>query len=150
MLGIDCFYDGGLSLTGAICLAAEQDRILLTQKPVAETKRVKVFRIRDQDPTAQLIQIASSFSIDKCIKLFSRCLECNTQLERYSYDDNDRHTRIMPARPDIPASVIKRQLPLFQCPGCAKVYWHGSHVERMIERLKNAGFQVTHRINENH
>ncbi|MDD5630127.1 MAG: Mut7-C RNAse domain-containing protein [Elusimicrobia bacterium] len=28
------------------------------------------------------------------------------------------------------------------CPGCGRVYWRGSHCERMLARLKRAGVRV--------
>lgn len=56
----------------------------------------------------------------------SRCMECNARLE--------------PRRPEaltgrVPPYVLQTRTEFRGCPGCGRVYWAGSHVDRMLERL---------------
>lgn len=61
---------------------------------------------------------------------FSRCLECNSPLDRPTAEARD-------AAPDF---VKQEGLALLQCPECHKVFWEGSHVRSMraqLERLES-------------
>jgi uncharacterized protein len=62
------------------------------------------------------------FELTKLIAPFTRCLECNSSLER------------------VHKASIENQLPeetkstyniFYQCPTCRKIYWKGSHHARM-------------------
>lgn len=64
------------------------------------------------------------------IELFSRCLACNREL--------------VPARKEeveaqIPDYVLRTQKEFKRCPGCGRVYWRGTHPERMKRRLSSLG-----------
>ncbi|WP_455207674.1 DUF5615 family PIN-like protein [Kaarinaea lacus] len=56
---------------------------------------------------------------------FCRCIQCNTPLVEA---DADKITQV-------PVESRKLAQPLMYCPACDKVYWEGSHVERMRDRL---------------
>jgi len=60
---------------------------------------------------------------------FSRCVECNTALQR-------RHA--FEAAGEVPGSVLRAAPSLDYCPTCGKWYWAGSHVDRVRERLEAA------------
>ena len=162
MLGYDCIYDGGMSLYTSMRTAAEENRILLTLKPVAQTKRVHVVRIAETASDRQLKELAAVFPLIDDAEPFSRCLVCSTKIqslpepETVSSEEKcarqpDPELDSLPNRLDlppggsavhteVPASVMERKLPLYRCPKCSRIYWHGSHIERMKRRLINAGF----------
>jgi uncharacterized protein with PIN domain len=56
----------------------------------------------------------------------TRCLECNARLEPCPPGQ-------LPAA--VPAHVRATQPRFTRCPGCARIYWAGSHADRMLERL---------------
>lgn len=58
--------------------------------------------------------------------LLSRCLECNTRLV-----DRPKES----VRGLVPAYVFATQDRFVGCPGCGRVYWQGSHADRMLTRL---------------
>ena len=58
--------------------------------------------------------------------LLSRCLECNTRLV-----DRPKES----VRGLVPANVFATHDHFVGCPGCARVYWQGSHADRMLARL---------------
>ncbi|MDP8229366.1 MAG: Mut7-C RNAse domain-containing protein [Candidatus Electryoneaceae bacterium] len=126
MLGFDCLYDGGMSLTGAINIAAADGRILLTCRPVAQTQKVKVVRITAVHPNDQLTQVAEIYLLTERMDPFSCCLVCNVRLlEVADISPNE-----------VPPSVIERGLKLRRCPKCQRIYWRGSHTERMEEQMQ--------------
>ncbi|MBI2809725.1 MAG: DUF5615 family PIN-like protein [Candidatus Melainabacteria bacterium] len=58
---------------------------------------------------------------------FTRCLQCNTPLEK-----PDEKTILAQAPPD----VRSRSTEFRYCPTCNKVFWHGSHTEKMLKQLQ--------------
>lgn len=126
MLGLDCTYDGGLPRTQVALLAALENRILLTRTPFPDTKKVQVIQIKSIDPIQSILQLFRHTSAKDQIQPFSRCLDCNNLLERIQ----NRQAF------EIPKSVRDRDLPLWWCSNCRKVYWHGTHVEKMKQRLE--------------
>ena len=56
----------------------------------------------------------------------SRCLECNARLEPGAREA---------LRGLVPEHVFATHADFMRCPGCARIYWAGSHADRMLERL---------------
>ncbi len=134
ILGFDCYYDGGMSLIDAINLAAEEQRILLTTKPIADTLKVKSVKIESYDVDEQMRQLSKLFSLADGADPFSRCLVCNVLIVEESDPDPE----------EVPESVVERGLELYRCPECRRVYWHGSHVERMKGQIANSIINILH------
>lgn len=80
-------------------------------------------------PAKQLDEVMSRFGLDRDWRdrLFSRCLICNTPLERASVDEVA--SRLPSPPPPGPYS---------RCPGCHRVYWEGQHTRRMRRFLERA------------
>jgi uncharacterized protein with PIN domain len=78
-------------------------------------------------------------AVDSALKLsrdhsdwFSRCIVCNSALSKSEGDE---------AREHVPDFVfINYHERIFYCTCCRRLYWPGTHRERMVERLKEWGF----------
>ena len=70
-------------------------------------------------------ELTNQLGLDWLFDPFSRCVLCNLRLE--TADDCER------AR--LPPTVLQRPGLVNICPGCRRLYWEGSHVERMQSRL---------------
>ncbi|MCF7811663.1 Mut7-C RNAse domain-containing protein [bacterium] len=127
MLGINCRYDGGMSLPEIITIATSEQRILLTLKSIAATQKLNVFRFSSYEPIGQLRQLNKAFNLKDLAAPFSRCLICNAEL-----------IETQPT-PDVPNSVLKRNIPVYRCTECRRLFWHGTHIERMKDQLLEAG-----------
>lgn len=57
---------------------------------------------------------------------FSRCMECNTPLQGATSGQYN----------EVPPTVIQRELDVWACQGCGRLYWEGSHVTRIRARLE--------------
>lgn len=132
MLGFDCAYDGGLSLPRAIARAILEERLLLTRRPVAETKRLRVIKIDDSDVEKQILSLELMVGLKSRVQPFTRCLICG---ELLSSSDPPQFEFELPPR------VASRKPMILNCIRCKKVYWEGSHVEKMRERLSRLGFE---------
>jgi uncharacterized protein len=80
------------------------------------------------DPMEQLAEIISTVPITlQEIHLLHRCILCNRRLEQLPKDRALGH---------VPDHVYETNVQFVRCPGCRRIYWHGSHPRRMSERLQ--------------
>ncbi len=70
------------------------------------------------------LELTEKLGIDWLHRPFSRCLICNIPLQPLPRDAGD----------SVPADVCNQ--PLLCCPECKRIYWKGSHVRRMQEKLQ--------------
>ncbi len=133
MLGFDCQYDGGMSTSGIIADAIENKRLLLTNKPLLPTARLKTHRFSSEDTVVQLRELNQLYNLSERAIPFSRCIDCNMPFIQIEQDDTEKK---------IPASIRKRRLEVVKCPECSNRFWHGSHVERMIKLIKESGIII--------
>jgi uncharacterized protein with PIN domain len=126
------------------------DRLILDQA-IAERRTMLTGdrRIMQMRGTRGHVLVLSGNGIDACAREltdqlgvdwhfdpFSRCVLCNLPLD--SADDSER------AR--LPPAVRQRPGLVNICPGCRRLYWEGSHVERMQSRLARFSRTREHEI----
>jgi len=112
-------------------LSEREGRIALTRD--RELLKRKIVRagcwIRSSDPDDQFVEVLGRFDLVGDMQPFTRCLRCNALLEPVSKAD---------VLERLPEGVI----PLFEdfhaCPSCDRVYWRGSHYDRLQRRLEQA------------
>ena len=98
-----------------------RDRRLVETLPPADD--IVLLECRDLDEC--LVELGRHLPIDWQYRPFSRCLGCNTPLEPAEEARWD----------EVPAGARAGATKLFHCPACRQLYWDGSHVARMRERL---------------
>jgi uncharacterized protein with PIN domain len=90
--------------------------------------REDVLVLKNNDPERQLAELGQRFALHRQSgRAFSRCAECNEPLLPL-----DRGT----ALELVPDHVFFTQEQFFQCPACRRVYWPGSHLNRIITKIK--------------
>ncbi len=109
--------------------ALEEGRVLLTsdagfleRKPVRDGE-VGFLLVHESPVEEQLRLVAGRFDLKRGE---SRCMECNGELETATPE-------AVAGR--VPPGVLDRQDEFFRCPGCGRVFWHGSHWARIRGRL---------------
>jgi len=116
------------------------ERVILTRTRVLKVRfnsRPLVF-IRDNDPFQQMKQVVRACDIQwRDVHLFSRCLACNEKLLKA---DREAVTGL------VPAYVWQHHDTFHTCGKCCRIYWAGSHHDRMCRRL-SAIFQDERREN---
>lgn len=124
-MGYDTVYPGPLGDTELLAFAAREDRFLLTRDKELASRSPRALRIRSDDLEEQIREVASALELE-LIDPLSRCSVCNTALVAAG-----------PAEVGdlVPEGVRARHTSFWRCPGCGKVYWQGSHWDRMVERL---------------
>jgi uncharacterized protein with PIN domain len=124
MVGLDTVYKNNFSDNELIEISLIEKRTILT-KDRGILKRNEVthgYWIRNEIPEKQLKEIVERFDLKNKLKEFSRCLECNStliEIEKEKIIDR------------LPPKVIEWQNEFFYCRECDKVYWKGSHYEKM-------------------
>ena len=131
--GYDAYYarEGTDVSDGVLVrMAIEEGRVLLTsdrgfleRKPVRD-EEVSLLVVPHLPLEDQLRLVAGSFDL---ARLPSRCMECNGELEDVRSDA---------VVEGVPPGMIQDQQRFFCCSGCDRVFWHGSHWERIGDRLE--------------
>ena len=131
LAGFDCLWQRDWDDDALVATAVAEGRVVLTRdKGVLRRRAVSRGRfVRATASEAQLAEVLRAFGLRARLRPFSRCRECNVPLEEV-------------AKPEIedalPAKVRARYTRFKRCPGCGRVYWEGSHFERLhgvLERV---------------
>ena len=133
MVGFDTRYRNDFDDAELAAVSLEEQRILLTRdRGLLKRKQVKRgYCLRSKDPYEQLREIVQRFDLLGNMHPFTRCMACNGILE--PVEKGDILHLLEPG--------TKKYFQYFeQCRQCGKVYWKGTHhdrMSRMIERLRS-------------
>lgn len=108
--------------------AREENRLLITRDHKLKEFRdatTTVIWLHCNDTESCVQALSKVLSVNWLRNPFSRCLDCNTLLIEADAEKLSR----------VPAESRKLARPLWYCPACDKVYWEGSHVDRMRSQL---------------
>ncbi|HUX25558.1 MAG TPA: Mut7-C RNAse domain-containing protein [Burkholderiales bacterium] len=133
LLGFDCLYRNDYRDYELITAAVAERRIILTRDLGLLKQRLVThgYYVRETNSEAQLREVIRALQLESSLRPFTRCRECNAELR------------------DVPKSEVLARLPekvraayeRFQlCPGCGRIYWEGTHYER-LRRLLDPGAQ---------
>jgi uncharacterized protein with PIN domain len=126
-LGYDASYHAHIEDAALVREAAAEDRVLLTRdrdllkRRVIQSGNVRAILIRHDDVTQQLRQVFTELGLD-AQHSHTRCIECNAELQA-------REAEMVAAR--VPPFVRRTQTRYSECPGCGRIYWAGTHWQRM-------------------
>ncbi len=110
-------------------IATRDDRILLTRdRELARRGGAQAVYIASEEIKGQIRQVADLGLIEPEIRM-SRCSLCNTRLRPATIRE------IQEARYAPPSARGKE---FSWCPICRKLYWMGSHGDRLEQRLKES------------
>ena len=128
IFGYDTAYFKPVRDSELLRLSVVEKRILLTRDTLLIRRRgIKNFLFISYDqPFEQIKQVVRELNIPYPAEPFSRCIMCNDLLEPYSKEDSCRA---------VPEYVCKTQDVFGKCPACHKIYWKGTHYERMEKIL---------------
>jgi len=125
-LGYDTDYANDRDDRELVRIARADGRVLLTRDNALAARRgISVLLIESQALDEQLAQVVRAFPLPPGAQL-PRCSECNTLLQIASPDE---------VAENVPVYVRRTHDHFRRCPGCGRVYWPGSHWERIRHRL---------------
>lgn len=126
-LGYDTLYFRGDD-SRLLELAEAEGRVLLTRDTRISRHRpaVRCLFIRSDRVWEQLRQVIEELQL-KTEEVGSRCMRCNVLLASIEKAE---------AKGLVPDFVFKTQDAFSRCPACRRIYWAGSHFQRMEEALR--------------
>ncbi|PTQ82061.1 hypothetical protein C8R21_10640 [Nitrosospira multiformis] len=129
MTGFDTLYDNNYHDRQIELLAAQEKRIVLTRDRELLKRRSITHGcyVRTLKPPDQLCEIFDRLDLAHSIKPFTLCLNCNAPL---------RPIEKAAVLERLPPSVRERFDHFSTCDICQRVFWEGSHWERMRAMLK--------------
>jgi uncharacterized protein with PIN domain len=103
------------------------DRILLTRDKELAARVAGAVQIRSDILEEQIREVAIALPL-RLVDPLSRCSLCNEILVSASLED---------VKDLVPEGVRSRHRIFWRCPSCGRVYWRGSHWDKMVARLDN-------------
>jgi uncharacterized protein len=133
MLGFDVLYHNSYEDNEIVDISINEKRTILTRDKgiLKQTKVTRGYYIRNEEVLNQTQEVVRRFHLLKEIKEFTRCLLCNGLL---------RPIKKEVVINQIPPKVAAWQDKFFRCMNCNKIYWQGTHHQKMnsfIHSIKN-------------
>ena len=83
--------------------------------------------MRNTDPEKQVLEVLERLDLWSSIRPFARCIECNGAIDPLPVTD----TRFEKEKHRIPGGVLGRFDEFHLCCSCGRIYWKGSHYDRL-------------------
>jgi hypothetical protein len=130
IIGLDVLYKNNFEDDEIVRFSLKERRAILTRDRgiLRRNEVTHGYWIRSAKVEEQVNEVLKRFDLQKEIKEFSRCIECNTLLK--------------PIKKEIvinqlPSKVAQSQNEFYKCPCCDKVYWKGTHYLRMLKFIQS-------------
>jgi uncharacterized protein with PIN domain len=137
LLGYDAKFAGadGRSDLELLRVAQNEGRIFVTRdRRIPEVAGVRKVVILHETLAEQLRQLVEELGLKPdAARLFSRCADCNEPLETLNREE---------ALPLVPPKVQTLDTPFWRCPRCARLYWNGTHTERIVKKIQAMGLSA--------
>jgi uncharacterized protein with PIN domain len=128
MLGFDSLYWNDTKDERLAEITRDQQRVLLTRDR-GLLKRNSVtygYCVRETNPRAQLVEVVRHFHTVESIEPFKHCMRCNGVLQDVEKDE---------VLLRLPKGVRENCERFRICPDCGRIYWSGSHTDRMQQLI---------------
>lgn len=124
MMGFDTLYENDYEDDVLADISAKENRILLTRDLGVLKRGIVIYGyfVRNTNPRQRLLEISGRYNLAKFIDAFGRCMACNGNLEAVNKET---------IREKIPQNTFDSFDDFQQCPSCEKIFWKGSHYEKM-------------------
>ena len=132
MAGFDTLYDNAYRDEQIERIAAAEQRIVLTRDRDLLKRRgidhgCYVRALRSE---AQLRELFERLDLARAARPLTRCLRCNLPLQAVAKAQVEAR---------LPEAVREHQREFSSCAGCGRVYWPGSHWQRMRAVVESVG-----------
>jgi uncharacterized protein with PIN domain len=134
MLGFDALYRSCYTDPELVRISSAERRVLLTRDRglLKHGAVTHAYWLRETDSRRQAAEVIRRFDLAHSVRPFTRCMACNGVIEPVSKE----HVHDL-----LPPRTAELQDEFRRCPECGRVYWKGTHYERMrrwIEELTSS------------
>ncbi len=129
MLGFDSLYDNEFEDAEIVQIAKKENRIILT-RDIGLLKRADAthgYWVRSTNSEEQVKEILKRFDLFSQITPFKHCMACNGSIQEVNKEE---------ILHQLEPKTRKYYTEFYQCLSCKKIYWKGSHYEKMNVYLK--------------
>jgi len=130
MMGLDVLYKNNFVDEEIVRISLIERRAILTRDR-GILKRNEVthgYWVRSTKVEEQVKEVLKRFDLQKEVKEFTRCIECNEPLKSIK-----KETII----DQLPPKVANSQNEFYRCPVCNKIYWKGTHYLRILKFIQS-------------
>lgn len=131
VLGYDTLYYRQMDPGSILERARKEDRAVLTRAAPLKEKLAAAalphLFVRSDHLEEQLREVIQAFSLPARPGPFSLCLVCNERLREVPKEEVEGR---------VPDFVYETQDHFMNCPRCHRVYWPGTHRQRMEEKIR--------------
>ncbi|HEX9816997.1 MAG TPA: Mut7-C RNAse domain-containing protein [Candidatus Thermoplasmatota archaeon] len=132
LMGYDAAYAGSTATDTEVLERAEREGRFLATRDLELVQRalragigVLLLKEASKEEQVLLLLMHAGATLDPA-RFFTRCTECGELLAKVSKDE---------VLDKIPPAVAEAHSEFWRCPGCAHVYWHGSHVTEIEKKI---------------
>lgn len=131
LMGFDTLYFPSIPDLELVEKAREGKRIILTMdaRLASTLKKDKHIFLTHSDPHQQLKYLIKELNLDPWSNLFSRCVYCNELVEKIK-DKSEIKDKVS-------FHHFNSNSSFYHCPVCDKIYWKGSHHQKIKDIIKN-------------
>lgn len=129
MLGFDAIYRNDLDDRKIITIAESEKRIVLSRNAqlIKNIHSNNSYKLQSQHPKDQLNEIIHNFNLHQHFKPFTRCMACNGVIHPVEKEIIWKN---------LPHRTLSCFTEFYQCQNCKKLYWKGSHYDKMAKKIK--------------
>jgi uncharacterized protein with PIN domain len=129
IMGYDTLYSNVYRDEELARIADIEGRYLLTRdrELLSKYKVRYAILVTSDDVFDQLQELKEKLDVSMGESVLSRCVSCNCKIKEVSKDE---------VADEVPEYVHDTAPGFYRCCGCSKVYWSGTHVIEMKNRLK--------------
>jgi len=131
MLGFDTLYENALSDRNLVAVSCAERRVLLTRdrELLMHRELTHGVFVHGDRPRKQLRYVLGRLDLRDSCRPLTRCTKCNSLLEGVAAGAISGQ---------VPPRVAESFHEFRRCPGCARIYWRGSHYARMMKIVEDA------------
>jgi uncharacterized protein with PIN domain len=124
LLGFDVTYRNDFDDPEIVDISLDERRVILTcDRGILKIRRVTHgYYVRSREVDEQVIEVLHRLDLSSQIAPFTRCTGCGGLI---------REVEKAAVLGQIPPNVAEQYQDYFRCEGCGKVYWKGSHFDRL-------------------
>jgi len=130
MLGFDCLYRNDYDDPALAAISAKENRILLTcdRRLLMRKQVIYGYFVRARQSREQLSEVLTRYKLYGQVQPFGRCMHCNGLIR--SVDKKEIEAQLLEKTRKYPDEF-------FRCDSCHKIYWEGSHFDRMKNLIED-------------
>ncbi|MDD4875934.1 MAG: Mut7-C RNAse domain-containing protein [Dehalococcoidales bacterium] len=132
IIGYDTLFFKNGDDSCLIAAALAEKRVILTrdthiiERRIVTSGQLNVILLQSDNPEQQMKQVIKTMTLNCGLDPFMICLECNQPLLKKSKQE---------VKYLIPPYVYRTQNQYMACPACCRIYWRGTHWQKMTKKL---------------